>query len=62
MWEQITDLLKQYEVDTLYFEELFCDHWVSRSKLKEIMYETYKDQGMTYDEANEIVNYWVKSF
>lgn len=59
--EKITDLLTKYEVDTLYFENLYYEHWVWKNKLIELMYNTYKNQGMQIKDAEDIVWYWFRA-
>lgn len=57
--ETIKYLIDEYDVDTLYYIDLCKEHWVSKERLAELMYDTYKIVQMTFDEAKDIVDYLI---
>lgn len=52
-------LIDEYDVDTLYYIDLYRDNWVSKTRLWELMYDFYKAVWMTFDEAKDIVDYLI---
>ena len=57
--ETIKYLIDEYDVDTLYYIDLYKDSWVSKTRLWELMYDSYKVVWMTFDEAKDIVDYLI---
>lgn len=57
--ETIKYLIDEYDVDTLYYIDLYRDNWISKTRLWELMYDSYKVVWMTFDEAKDIVDYLI---
>ena len=57
--ETIKYLIDEYDVDTLYYIDLYRDSWVSKTRLWELIYDSYKVVWMTFDEAKDIVDYLI---
>ena len=57
--QKIRELLLGYDVFQDYYEDMYLNEGWTKEEILEHLFNEYKDRGMTYEEAEAIVDSWI---
>ena len=55
-YKSVQQLLVWFNIDEPYYEEQVLENWWTRDELIQDLYDTYKEQGLTLEEAELIAD------